>query len=218
MAAKLGPAPRGTTELVQATASRLDWTNVVENVISARSQSSGHLTPLVFRGLSERKLADIRRRSRSKSDRKRPLTAAQYIRKYGVQSSTQKVKGMLPTTDEVLTSRFRGVHRTATPERWEAQARVNGRPTSLGCFNSEEKAARMYDKMHLWINLNEDQNGGKLLLNFPREDYDDEVPSLMEVSQEELLMLMRKEGRAEGVERQRQQKEGHPRTNGDAEP
>ena len=84
------------------------------NVISARANLAATLRPWCSGGLSERKLADIRRRSRSKSDRKRPLTAAQYIRKYGVQSSTQKVKGMLPTTDEVLTSRFRGVHRTAT--------------------------------------------------------------------------------------------------------
>ena len=40
------------------------------------------------------------------------------------------------------TSRFRGVHQTFPTKRWEAQFRRSGKPTTLGCFDHEEEAAR----------------------------------------------------------------------------
>ena len=45
-------------------------------------------------------------------------------------------------TGRTFTSRFRGVHQTFPTKRWEAQFRRGGKPTSLGCFDEEEEAAR----------------------------------------------------------------------------
>ena len=44
-----------------------------------------------------------------------------------------------------VTSRFKGVAKTHTNGRWRANGCVKGKPVNLGCFGSEEEAARAYD-------------------------------------------------------------------------
>ena len=72
----------------------------------------------------------------------------------GARQSVHKVarqKGV--STGRTYTSRYRGVHQTFPTRRWEAQFRRNGKPTSLGCFDHEEEAARAYDRMLVWCEL-----------------------------------------------------------------
>jgi hypothetical protein len=45
-----------------------------------------------------------------------------------------------------LTSRFKGVSWSKERKKWVAQVQQSGRTTSLGRFDSEEAAARAYDK------------------------------------------------------------------------
>ncbi len=115
---------------------------------------------------------------------------------HGVQSSTLDVMGLRYNNGKPLSSGFRGVCRSA--ERWVAQSSLNGKRTRLGCYDSEEVAARMYDKMQLWLEVN-GQRGKRAQLNFPRKDYDGDLPSLMEISQGELLTQMRNQGSTRSV-------------------
>lgn len=100
-----------------------------------------------------------------------------------------------------FTSRFRGVHRTIPTKRWEAQFRKDGKPTSLGCFDTEESAARAYDRMMLWCELHL-RNGGKpCVTNLDPEEYKKDLVWLQSISQDELLQELRREGREEAASR-----------------
>lgn len=121
-------------------------------------------------------------------------------------SSIGNTKGLVKwgknqVSGKPFTSRFRGVHRTVPTKRWEAQFRKDGKPTSLGCFDTEESAARAYDRMMLWCELHQKNGGKPCVTNFDPEDYKADVMWLQSISQEELLQDLRREGREEAATR-----------------
>ncbi|CAL8460674.1 g204 [Coccomyxa elongata] len=109
-------------------------------------------------------------------------------------SKVNKAKGL--SSGRTYTSKYRGVHQTFPTRRWEAQFRRNGKPTSLGCFDEEEQAARAYDKMMLWCELHNTsglKGGG--ITNFDPTEYEKDLLWLNSISQEELVQASRSEGR-----------------------
>ena len=112
--------------------------------------------------------------------------------------------GVAAPGGRTYTSRFRGVHQTFPTRRWEAQFRKGGRPTSLGCFDTEEAAARAYDRMMLWCELH-GAAGTKtgVTTNFDPSEYAADVPSLRASSQDDLVLALRAEGRRQAAERSR---------------
>lgn len=100
-----------------------------------------------------------------------------------------------------FTSRFRGVHRTVPTKRWEAQFRKEGKPTSLGCFDTEESAARAYDRMMLWCELHQKNGGKACVTNLDPEEYKKDLVWLQSITQDDLLQELRREGREEAASR-----------------
>ncbi len=112
------------------------------------------------------------------------------------------------STGRTYTSKFRGVHQTFPTRRWEAQFRRAGKPTSLGCFDREDEAARAYDKMMLWCELHGAAGAKGGVTNFDPSEYEAEAPLLRSVSQDELVQLMRQEGRRQAASRSAQARRG----------
>lgn len=107
--------------------------------------------------------------------------------------------------EKTFTSKYRGVHQTFPTKRWEAQFRKFGKPTSLGCFDEENQAARAYDKMMLWCEIH--QVGSKSgQTNFPPESYKESIDWLQKISQDDLVEELRSEGRRQAVERNQKHK------------
>lgn len=99
----------------------------------------------------------------------------------GKTSKHHKAKGN--SNGRTYTSKFRGVHQTFPTKRWEAQFRRNGKPTSLGCFDAEEEAARAYDKMMLWCELHHATGVKGGITNFDHSDYEQDVSWLLNITQ-----------------------------------
>jgi hypothetical protein len=67
-------------------------------------------------------------------------------------------------------SRFIGVHFLKNINKWAAQIEHQGKKIWLGCFDNEIDAARAYDRAAIKY------HGEFARLNFPREDYINEIP------------------------------------------
>jgi len=61
--------------------------------------------------------------------------------------------------------------------------RRNGKPTSLGCFDHEEQAARAYDKMMLWCELHNSSGVKGGITNFDPTEYEKDLQHLSSVTQ-----------------------------------
>lgn len=118
------------------------------------------------------------------------------------------------SSGRTYTSKYRGVHQTFPTRRWEAQFRRNGKPTSLGCFDHEEEAARAYDRMMVWCELHgqDSRGGGKsggskvgisglttLPLNFDYGEYEGDFDSLKHITQDDLVQSLRRQGRLQAA-------------------
>ncbi|PNH03728.1 AP2/ERF and B3 domain-containing transcription factor ARF14, partial [Tetrabaena socialis] len=122
---------------------------------------------------------------------------------------SRAVKSKANGSGRTYTSRYRGVHQTFPTKRWEAQFRRNGKPTSLGCFDHEEEAARAYDKMMLWCELHNAAGVKSGITNFDPTEYEKEFAWLQSISQDELIETLRSEGRRQAASRMmRQKREG----------
>lgn len=104
------------------------------------------------------------------------------------------------------TSKYRGVHQTFPTRRWEAQFRRNGKPTSLGCFDHEEDAAMAYDRMMLWCELHGVSGVKGGVTNFDVSKYEKDVHWLQAVTQDELVQILRSDGRRQAAERAQKQR------------
>ena len=125
-----------------------------------------------------------------------------------IRQSVQKVarsKGV--SSGRTYTSKYRGVHQTFPTGRWEAQFRRNGKPTSLGCFDREEEAAKAYDRMMLWCEMHASQlattgvsspqKQGAVALNFDVSTYANDLHALEHMSQDDLMLELRRLGRVQ---------------------
>lgn len=113
----------------------------------------------------------------------------------------RNAKGKATSSGRTYTSKFRGVHQTFPTRRWEAQFRRNGKPTSLGCFDREEEAARAYDKMMLWCELHNASGVKGGITNFDPTEYEADIPLLQQISQDELVAILRSDGRRQAQQR-----------------
>jgi hypothetical protein len=78
--------------------------------------------------------------------------------------------------------------------RWQAQCTIGAKKTYLATFDSEEEAARAWDRMRLWScnAAGKEKEEVEVELNFSLSDYsDDEVSTLQSCTQEEVIQKLR---------------------------
>ncbi|GAX80315.1 hypothetical protein CEUSTIGMA_g7753.t1 [Chlamydomonas eustigma] len=138
-------------------------------------------------------------------------------RSQSIPKVSKLLKSKSNSSGRTYTSRFRGVHQTFPTKRWEAQFRRNGKPTSLGCFDHEEEAAKAYDKMMLWCEIHNAAGVKGGISNFEASVYEHELPWLQQCTQDELIDSLRSEGRRQAAHRMLKQKRDVPHGTTDEE-
>ena len=176
------------------------------------SEPGSPARPVKFRVVdwsSLRKGTPAERRARAAAAKGKTLPAKRYVAKITQGRTPGTGKG---TGGKLYTSKYRGVHQTFPTQRWEAQFRKAGKPTSLGCFNTEDEAARAYDTMMVWemIHQPDAKNPEKMITNFPLGDYEEKLKDLKGMQQEELLLGLRRCGRKQAAGHRVSDKNSHP--------
>jgi hypothetical protein len=96
--------------------------------------------------------------------------------------------------------KYTGVTLEKKTGRWKAQCQIGDKHTYLGIFGSEEEAARTWDRMRLWSCKANGKKKEEVKLNFPLSEYnDDEVTALQALTQEEMILKLRRTGQEERV-------------------
>ena len=176
------------------------------------SSKDGDKAEMIKKDNTKEREQQTKRQMTMQTNDKKPAMEDSFSGRQAVQKLSKVTKHRGGRT---YTSKFRGVHQTFPTRRWEAQFRRKGKPTSLGCFDKEEQAARAYDKMMMWCQLHpkEIQNmsscGGTsqtgyapsfmsakiFVTNFDKSEYYRDVPMLKQTSQDDLVAALRREGR-----------------------
>lgn len=87
-------------------------------------------------------------------------------------------------------SRFRGVTLFRPTGKWRAQISVGGQTTSLGDHDTEEEAARAFDRAAIHF-----KGKAYAATNYELQEYADELPSLLAMTQAELVSELRARAR-----------------------
>ncbi|KAK3269822.1 hypothetical protein CYMTET_21752 [Cymbomonas tetramitiformis] len=89
-------------------------------------------------------------------------------------------------------SRFRGVTLFRPTGKWRAQISASGKTTSLGDHDTEEEAARAFDRAAI------NKGGPTAITNYNISEYDVELQELLKMSQPELVATLRSRARRSG--------------------
>lgn len=87
---------------------------------------------------------------------------------------------------------YRGVTLFRPTGKWRAQISAAGKTTSLGDHNTEEQAARAFDRALI------NKDGRDARINFPLTDYEHEYDYLRGLTQLELVAVLRNQARKTG--------------------
>eukprot|EP00240_Pyramimonas_obovata_P016402 CAMPEP_0118922006 /NCGR_PEP_ID=MMETSP1169-20130426/1093_1 /TAXON_ID=36882 /ORGANISM="Pyramimonas obovata, Strain CCMP722" /LENGTH=276 /DNA_ID=CAMNT_0006862819 /DNA_START=265 /DNA_END=1094 /DNA_ORIENTATION=+ len=89
-------------------------------------------------------------------------------------------------------SKFRGVTLFRPTGKWRAQISAAGKTTSLGDHDTEEEAARAFDRAAI------NKAGTNALTNFSTDEYQNELAKLVKMTQAELVAELRNRARKSG--------------------
>eukprot|EP00891_Asterochloris_glomerata_P009426 jgi/Astpho2/9426/fgenesh1_pg.00145_%23_40_t len=104
----------------------------------------------------------------------------------GVEPHAKRAKLSGFASKQRHTSTHRGVSWHTQTQRWKAQIKVNGKDVNLGRHKEEELAARAYDRAALCA-----RGVTEAKLNYPLEDYQNELEQLQSTLLEDLAAQLR---------------------------